>query len=112
MESSAHTMPRIRNERSYDMTNATANSLLAKIVIPLIIAGIPAIVGLLFTMTYQNGASAQHDKNVDSSLMDIKDEIKENRLERITSYNKLYDSYDLLNHKVGELNNKVERIRR
>ncbi len=92
------------NRRPYDMQNELLQRIFGSIIAPVVVIGIVSLVGLQIKQSFDSGASLQHDKNVDKKLDNIEIEIKENRLERIQSYNKLYDSYDLLNNKVDKLN--------
>ena len=88
------------NRRPYDMQNELLQRIFGGIIAPVIVIGIVSLVGLQIKQAFDSGVNVQHGRSVDKKLDTIQIEIKENRLERVQSYNKLYDNYDTLNNKV------------
>ena len=98
------------NRRPYDMQNDLLRKIIGSIIAPVIVIGIVSLVGLQIKQAFDSGVSVHHQKSVDKKLDSIQIEIKENRLERVNSYNKLYDYYEVLNNNYNVLNNNYQGV--
>lgn len=88
------------------------NTLMQKIVVPVVVTGLVSITGLLFTVAIQNAQGIVEQVNTNKIVNEIKIEVKENRAERIEGFNRLSDSIHKLDKQVAENSIILKEIKR